>query len=213
MSPEEFSTAIFDRWPYRGQRTEEELIAISADIASFSLPRTSEVLEPILEEFIAMKPPKGFGMWWFYERVNKKKSGKLFWRTCENGHLYENKGSSCPVCGSYSFSLTTGKTLPSETVEIQESCCACPWYKQNMTEPVEGLDGYNCRFYGTEETGTLIECNQCKCIKCCKIAHVYKENPTQYRNMMGDNLKKKYEEHGLNWAMKESGKMDKSGKS
>ena len=206
MIPEEFAKEIFSRWPYRGQRTQEELVAISEDISKFANRRTSEELEPILEEFVSMKPPKGFGMWWFYERVNKSGSNKVWWRTCENGHLYQDRGACCPECGSSTFSLTTGRTMPIETILIQESCCVCKYYNQNMTDPIDGLDGFECRKYGTEESGKLIECNQCKCRECCKIAYVYKTNSVRYRNMVGEKLQEMYKKHGLEWAMKKSKK-------
>lgn len=209
MIPEEFAKEVFNRWPYKGAKSEEELKVIAADITAFANGRTEAILQPILDEYIAMKPPKDFGMWWFWKRVERPKTGKIYWRVCDNGHLYDDRGSCCPVCGCYYFKLDTGPAKPMDVIQVQESCCVCKWYKQNMTELVHGLDGPECGLYGTDKTGTLLECEQCKCKGCCNMAYLYEHNPVKYRHLADKKLKEKYAESGIEETLNRAEKKSK----
>jgi hypothetical protein len=202
MTIDEWVLEVALRWPYRNNKSVAEIQTITDDLTSFSFGRSINELTPILSEFKSLKPPKGFAMWWFWDRVKKDESGVIWWRVCECNQIYQDRGSTCPVCGSYDFILDNGDTMPSETIEIQESCSACKWYKESLSNPMPGLYGNSCNEYGTEKHGKMQECKQCKCIDCCKMAYLYTHNVAEYKNMMGDLLEKKYKENGLEWAKK-----------
>lgn len=202
MTPDNFVSEIYSRYPYKGTKTEDELSSIRVDLLDFAFGKSPSFLKSVVNEFRSMKPPKGFGMWWFYQKVKSEGSGVMWWRICDNGHKYQDRGATCPVCSSYDFVLDNGDIMPSDTIEIQDSCSACTWYKESLSNPMAGLYGNSCHEYGTEKHGKIQECGQCKCIECCKMSYLYTHNPAEYKNMMGGLLERRYKETGLEWAKK-----------
>ncbi len=195
MIPEDFTSEVYSRWPYRNQRDEGELEAIRADLYTFASRQNPSLLDSILNEFRGMKPPKGFGMWWFYQQGESSGKSGIWWRICDCGQQYKDRGTSCPVCGSTYFKLCNGDVMPTETMMIQASCSQCNWFKDNLTNPVFGLYGSSCNEYGTDERGKQKGyCERCKCRGCCDMAYLYKNNPNEYRNQYGDIVDKKFKE-------------------
>jgi len=200
VTQEQWVLEVYNRFPYKTGKTDGELQAIRDDLIQFASKQTPNILSPIFAEFSAMKPPKGFGMWWFYSKVEKKNDRQIWWRICEYGHKYEDTGSTCPVCNSPSFKLATGEVQPTEMIQVQESCSNCNWYKDDQIERVRGLYGPSCQEYGTEKHWQVKECKDCKCRDCCHVAYLYQNNKDAYLDMVGGLLEKKFKETGLIWA-------------
>lgn len=184
MISEQWVTEIISRFPYFSNRTEDEKSALRQDLIEFAEKKSQNILSDILSEFKTTEFKKAPGMWWFYQRANAgmQGEGKPSWRECECGTLYVNKGSSCPSCGSYSFIMHVGDSIPTEAIEVTESCSLCTWYKDKQ----KGIYGPSCREYGTYESGKDQICKDCKCYDCCQIAYLINHNPTLYRERYGD---------------------------
>lgn len=147
-------------------------------------------------------PPKPY-FFWNYARENgllpesQGESG-VSWRVCDNGHKYENKGTCCPICGSYFFKIGTDpETMPGDVKLIQESCSQCNWFAESLSGPTNGLYGPECQEYGTEKCGKVKDyCNRCKCKDCCHMSLLSHTNPDVYREVFGYLLLKKFKDLG-----------------
>lgn len=190
MISEQWVTEIISRFPYFSNRTEDEKSALRQDLVDFASGKGQGILIEILNEFKATEFKKAPGMWWFYQRSGGNGADeKPSWRECECGQLYVHKGSKCPVCGSYNFIMHTGSAIPTEAIEITESCSVCSWYNSGDDKR---LYGPTCNEYGTYNSGKAQICKDCKCYDCCQLSYLIKTNPTLYRERYGDIVDKQF---------------------
>lgn len=195
MYPELWVNEVLSRWPYKGSKSEKDMEAVKDDLLSFSGGRSPEELKEIYDTFSHMKPPSGFGMWWFWNQVSKPGDSDVWWRVCSCGKPYQDRGSRCPVCGSYEYRLSKGDIMPTETVMVQESCGNCKWYDQAKTQDGTRLYGPECKEYGkAQETRNTQICRDCKCRDCCNMAFTYYNNKEEYKEKYGVLIEKRMKE-------------------
>jgi hypothetical protein len=197
MLSEDFAPEVLSRWPYMSRKTDEERESIRNDLVNFAYNKSSNELQRLFDEFRTMKPPSGFGMWWFYQQTKESAGDKpIFWYRCENGHNYQYRGSSCPVCGSKKGGIVKNQdnsAMPTDTVMIQDSCSECDWYHDDQVKPVFGLYGPSCNEYGTDKHGTIKDyCVRCKCRECCRMEYLSRTNKVEFEKMVGKYLDERY---------------------
>ena len=145
------------------------------------------LIEYFKENYDYQNPPK----WPFFSKaaykLELKRSGRSasFWRVCGKcSQAYRNAGASCPSCGSYDFTMSTGPSLPQDVIMLQEDCTLCTLFP-DRTADGRRIYGPDCQDHGSGRTPGEY-CGSCECRLCCRLEGRAKENPDGFKRALQD---------------------------